>query len=410
MTGTTTKEKFDYLASLKSDITYNDSRKELLLQTLDTINVVQHLNTLGISYEKTGEGLVINSLQSIQQPFYYSTNDFLRDFKIEHFNHDIGIIEHELFYDSKNQVFLQNRQITDQNNLILNTYYYLKIKALLSNNLNVNSFANYTDHAKQKIVIISSIKGTMFIGFDTISPEIDPEISLQLFYEKLSNSINAKGYLSFLKSEVYDFLKNVEEKNRFTFLIKNLKTVLDNTDNNFEVYLSNFSFDELRDTLTNERIKYYNISREILSKIYGQITSVPIAISAITFATYKVEDKLTLILIFISFGVYAFFIFRLVNVLNGEIELLEKDFSIETPKIKADCKLDSAEIDKEIQTITDRITEVKSIIKTFKIVFVVLAILFLLFIVYQFSHPAILGDILFLKIVFGFQFCFLNPS
>jgi len=286
------------------------------------------LVTLGIDYDSTGEGTVFR-LGTINLPFYYSTEVFLRDFKIQDVNRDFGIINEYLFYQHTNNIFYKNGLRDNENNIIVETIAYLNIKQLLTDTIIPNAFANYIDNARRRIIIISAVKGTMLIGFPSIAPVITNGSKLNELFEKLNLSLKAKGFTSFFKSEVYEQLKNINEENRFICLVENLLLILENAERNFEVYLSNFSFNELKDKLTLERVKYFNTSKEILSKVYVQITSIPIAISAAAFATYKVDNRFTLILIFLTFFVYAIFVLRLLFLLKNEINLLKLDFDID---------------------------------------------------------------------------------
>ncbi len=276
---------------------------------------------------------------------------------------------------------------SEANNIITDTIAYLKIKQLLSDASVENSFANYLDNARRRIIIISATKGTLLIGFPIITPKITSTDDLRLLYLKLSNSISAKGFMSFFKSEAYDQLKNVEEEGRFEFLIQNLALILENAERNYEVYLSNFSFDQLKDRLTLERIKYFNTTKEILAKIYTQITSIPIAISATAFATYKVDSRFTLALIFLTFLIYSIFVLKILFLLRSEIITLSDDFKIEQPRIIGFAKLDETTIKKEINSINRRIKDVLDIANVFIVMFILLTVLFQSFLLYQFCFP-----------------------
>lgn len=316
---------------------------------------------------------------------------------------DIGIIECAIFYDFNSDVYYVNNELSIGNNLMLNTINYLKIKSILTDNSTADTFANYTDNARRKIITISGTKGTMLIGFPTITPLFDNGLNLKKIFERLVNSVNAKGYIAIFKNEVFDYLKPIQEEARFETLVNNLTLILDNTDRDFEVYMSNFSFDALKDKLTEERVKYFDATKDILAKAYVQITSIPIAISAAVFATYKVDDKFTLLLIFLAYGVYTFYVFKILLFLKGEIEIVENDFIVESTGIIQQSKLHNDIIQKETRNIKERIHSVKGIIKTFMRMFLLLSILFMLFVAYQYFSSTIkfaIGNIVLLRFSF----------
>lgn len=378
------KRQLNYITEVfeKSGGSYNPSMKELLLSKADKIVLAE----LGIDFEQTGEGVSIR-LGTPNFPLYFNEEVFLRDFRLQNLDSDFGLIQEHLYYEMASARCYKDNVVTSYENVISQTIIYLRIKELLSDTNTIDCFANYVDNARRKMVIISSVKGTMVIGFPNITPKLNDVADLELVYQKLTNSITAKGFMALFRSEVYDNLKNENEEDRFIYLVKRLKLILENSERNFEVYLSNFSFDELKDKLTAERVKYFNSTREILGKVYTQITSVPIAISAAAFSTYKVDNRITLVLIFAGFGIYAVFVNKLLLALKNETSIVESDFNSEKEKIVANSKLEKPQIEVEMNNIKVRIDDVKTTIKYFTRVFVSLCVLFLLFIVYQWLYP-----------------------
>ncbi|MBS3915810.1 MAG: hypothetical protein KG003_15045 [Bacteroidetes bacterium] len=405
-----TRKQFLFLSDLlKSSVyTYSPTQKLLTLTDKQFADLTEKSKHLNITFENTGEG---PSIALYNLPFFYDQQEYMQNFEISHSSRDFGILKFEnsgIYFNSTSQIFFDNIDNEYPNNEVINNLYYLNIREILCNTQRADfSFANYFDGAHRIVVFISATLGTMSIGYPAINPGIDAHIDLKKLCNRLEISLTAKGYVGLFKAEVFNQLKSIKEEDRFLYLVQNLNLILDNSDHNFDVFLSNFSFDKLRDSLRLEKAKYFNLTKDILSKIYSQITAIPIAISASVFATYKVDNSLVLFIILLAFIIYGFFVVRLLGVLSIEVGSLENDFNTDKTKIESESKLDMQTIKQEIDLIASRFVMMRGIIKYFRFAFYVLTILFIIFILMQiFISPGILENINDLTLKINFYYFF----
>lgn len=392
------RQQFNSLLELLNsgcDVHYSEGRREIKFPANTDLSGELETNFAGY-FDLTAEGAIITNLPSPNLPFFYSTENFLKDFDEQIFQGDFGVLiqedvsgnpYHGIFYDSTTQNFYLNDQVTHTSNSIRNNIFYRKLKTFISNP--DNGLTDYFDAVKNRLVIVTGTKGVMNIGYPTISPEFNNQYDLERLYQKTLKNFETKGYTNIFKFEVYDNVKSVKEEERLPHLIKNLDIVFENSDRNFEIYMSEFSFDKLKDSLKQEKLKYYNLTRDVLSKIYAQIASVPIAISASALATYKVTDKQLLLFILIVFVSYAFFIWRLSRTLKHEIKSVKVDFLLEKEDIIKYSKLEAKAIKIELDIIIRRISSVSKTITTFQVVFITLTLIFIIYLLCQLNANTI---------------------
>jgi hypothetical protein len=376
--------KIEYLFSLQKESTESDFNNgiSVTLSFPENKNIsvyTSELNNLGISCDPIEDNKIEIELskKNIGIKIFYNEGHFLKDFSKDDFNEDLAILNYNesflLFSSTNNKSFNNNGEL-DRDFFIENTYYYIKTLEFISN---INQFAEYTSNAYREIIIISPQKGKLIISYPNIKEKLPPFNRIKPNCEKLFDRINnTKGYPSFFKNELFDLLKNEERISRYPKFLLRLDVLLESADRSFEIYLNNFSFDDLKDKLKKDQETYFSKLRDILSKVFSQILAIPISISATVFASYKTDDFYIKVLIISAFTIYTIFSMYLLNMLNKDVREIENDFNEEEPIIIKKSKLPLVTIEKETNKVKRRIKEIHCTIKIFRyIVFILLILL-----------------------------------
>jgi uncharacterized protein YdcH (DUF465 family) len=179
----------------------------------------------------------------------------------------------------------------------------------------------FVDHFSwdQRIIVFTSLKkeGKLTLSFPLNVPDLQNSTSFKAKTEKFKQSFeeNNKHLPKFIKSELFNFLPKENKENRFLIFIDKLDEIVSIAEQNFEIYLSDLTLDNLKKEYIEYKDKYYQQLRDILSKITGQIIALPLSITASAFATYKTFDNpflLTIIIVaFFAFTIYSLFNLRL---------------------------------------------------------------------------------------------------
>lgn len=138
-------------------------------------------------------------------------------------------------------------------------------------------------------------------------------------------------------------LKGSEEDQRLTHFLKHAEEIIKNAHNNYELFISKFSFDNDKDKLNEQKRDFSVKLNSLLIGIQGKLLAIPIStILAIT--QFKDESTADYVLINISV-MFSSFLFLLIIywLIRSQIETIqsirqeivekERRFSIELPKL-----------------------------------------------------------------------------
>lgn len=389
------KSQFDYLVEQteKTGLKVAPVGGKILLDSTDDIE--KKLKELGINHSRLPEHIEIYTDKFKSSSFFSTLKSYLSFSDID-FTSDFAIIGEKVFFDASRSVFVKEGKDLLIDQVYGNNLYYLKIKSLFIdgieniNNANqsVKPIVNYHDETEGTMIMISATKGTMKIGYSQQNPAFDEGHHLKNCYETLVHSLAAKGFPELFKSEIYDSLKDQIEEARMQILIEKLPIIIENAERNFEVYINNFSFDELKDSLREEKIKYYNLTKDVLSKIYTQITGLTIVATATAFASSKTSGMTIGFFVLTAYVIYASFVGWLVYTLYKEVKNITSDFENECADIAAKSTLTAELIKTELKLIKDRLRGVKNLISAYAFCLIALSILFCSFIIVQMIVPS----------------------
>ncbi len=300
---------------------------ELKYDSVDSI--LKIIDKYNIKKEEIGQNTIRINLRQFEFPVFFDKNNFLSNVSLNDNKLDIGILNYDedefLFFDNKELKSFNSAGIFG-NHLIPNTYSYLKIKKIISS----DPIADYFSEANREIIIISPTKGRLAIGYPMIADNLDINEDIENYSKLLLNKLESKEFSKFFKNELYDFLSSAEKEQRLKFLALKLKTIIEAANRNYEIYLSNFSFDQIRNEYDSRKQKYFDEVRSIVNKLSGYSIGLPISISAASFAAFKTIDSIpTYILIISSFIVFSIYFIFMIRHNKDDLETLRTDFEFD---------------------------------------------------------------------------------
>lgn len=281
------------------------------------------------------------------------------------------------FYDQITKETFIGGQRSD-NYLISNTLSYLSLIEKIQN----EDFADYFNSENKEIVLYSSSNGILKINIPVVPIPLDNSLAysknVEIALKKLSND----DYIVHFKNQLF----KLEKESKFSqieSLFKHLDRLIQDAENNYQLQVKNFSFEKFKDDLQKEKEKYFSSLREILNKILSQTVGVPISIGASIFASYKIEDRLVLLIILLAFAIYVFFAIHFQLIYRKDVLEIEADFKKDFKKIIDESGLEPDTITIEQEKIKRRIKSIKNTIYGFIASITLLAILFFCFLAYQ---------------------------
>lgn len=324
---------------------------------------------------------------------YLNIEDFLNLFTKEYFESNIGILDYNsqpfYFNISNGEVCINGENEIDF--LILNSVAYLKFREYIES----DKFADYFNSQNNEVVIYTSEKGVKKIKIPRQIVLFNIKEDISGLIEEIIPRLDNLDFKNHFKNVLYSIEKGASSG--FDKLFINIQSLYDEAVNNYNIWSKKFSFDNLFSELRQKKDKYFSSLHDILSKLLGQITSVPIAISASVFATYKVNDPLVLILISIAFSTYILFTLYILGIFNNDIKYIDSDFKKDFLRIKEESGLNVVDIEREESKITRKIRVIANVIKILSGVFILLLGVFLYFVFYMMG-VSVYADLLVLSV------------
>jgi len=254
---------------------------------------------------------------------YKDIDDYRLKIKLDDFNDfktNILILNfsgNSFFYDKTKDSCLIN--FIDDNNCYLfsNTHYFFHLISFLKQHEHKEDhqfyFVDYFNKDNRRIIITSSAKqGKLTVGYEQKIPDFPLDKSIGRDIDRFIDAFNQKQMPKFIKTELFNVLPSCLEQNkRLEFFINHLPLILERAEQNFEIYLNDLTLDNFKKQYLDFRIKYFNLFRDILSKLTTQVLAFPLSISAAAFATYKVNNdeylSYSIVAAFVIFGMYSLF-------------------------------------------------------------------------------------------------------
>jgi hypothetical protein len=308
----------------------------------------------GINTDESGDTLSlkiksfigVNLICSKEIEKYFENSFTEEEFAILNTNGDY------CYNDLQNAKLIFNEQASSEFRIVCtNIYHYFK----LYNFLKSEEFADHHNDANSEIVIYSSAKGIFKIQYTAI-PTVEKAKEFSSSVLKLIEIATPIQLRFFFKNSLFTF-SNGTGVISINEILEKSQDIIAATKRDFELVSKQFDFDKFRDSLYKEKEKYFTNIRDIVNKIFSQAIGIPISISATVFATYKVsDDTLMLLLVWLSFILYAVFYIKIQWVYKGDIQELKTDFTNDFAIIKSKSGLPENLIQTEKEKIERKIS------------------------------------------------------
>lgn len=241
---------------------------------------------------------------------------------------DFHLNKFGIYYDQES--FLKKNRI----NTLNPEYYLLKEKVLSSENNDFNNsykaiiklIQNLKELSKfdsEKNLIIFQDKKAISILLDynirdlkKISNNLEP---INKFSEELIEKKNTEKYL-LLINELVEFLGEIKEEKRFSYLLRNFKEFYDKTEASYGFYLSNFSFNKLKMELDNSVLDFSKNIRSVINDSQTKLIAIPAA-SLLIYTNIDWDDSWVLKSLFLVISSFLFSFLIEVFIKNQESSL-----------------------------------------------------------------------------------------
>ncbi len=354
-----------------------DSGESIVFQFRNRDKVEKEIMPKSFDYEKVGKNEIsINLFQ--YQGLFYDKEQFLQHCDLDTFNSDIAIFFYRnkdyLYYNALDKITQIAEDIAETDYFIQNTFYYLKFY----HDFNSSEIISYHSSSSREFVIISPEKGKFLLGYPAIPPLIANDFILENNYNCFNDRNQSQEFQVFFREQIIESLSAYSKELRFPQLLYNIKSILEASERNYEIFLNKFSFEKLKENFRKERNEYFSAIRDIVNQLLNKIVSIPISISASVFAVYKLKDEprysWIVVVAFIIYSLFTSYLLRLLNLDIGEIKI---DFDKDIDTIKKSSNIPEATVNTESSKVYKKINRLNTTIGILQIILAMLSMLIL---------------------------------
>lgn len=363
---------FEYNGSLLTFVYQNNlsSNTNLLKQVFSGVNALLQ-NNIEI---KLSSCILENTF------FYFDIEDYFRqynDYSNNFYSSNIIILKNNetVLFKEKNELFSQSKAAL---------FNFIQYRELINFLISKNEFTPYHNETNKQFVIISKENGAFHIGYNLQDIRLSLIEDLEPLFSELKKGFANKEYIQFFKEVIISGIHQKETKDRFFEITKSLKVLLNLTERDYENYVLDFAFDKIKSKFKEERNKYFESLEKNIDIVSKQIISFPLTFGGTAFASYQVKDQPWILgLIVLAYLLYTIIAFKVLSLASYNIECLDADVKKEENEIESSYGKIYSDFKNDFDKIWKKISKLKNLIQTLKIILSILIVLFICFSIFQ---------------------------
>ncbi|MBF6653853.1 hypothetical protein C3B47_13375 [Flavobacterium columnare] len=304
---------------------------------------------------------------------YYNVKDYLVDdsYKDVYYNSDIIIID----FNGETIRKKADEDFSKEKALFFNYPIYKELFLFLKSN---NLFTTLYGESKNEIIIVNKKNGAFHIGYKSNELRVADFDNIQPLFLILKESFKNKEFVQFFKENIIVFgIGNNDTLDRFYHIVLNLNPILRLTERDYENYVLDFNFENIKSKFKDERNKYFESIEKNIESVNKQVLSIPLTFAATAFASYQVKDKSFIVfLILTGFILYSIIAFKMLNISKYNIDCIKGDVKKEEGEIKNNFLKNYTHFESDFKKIYSKICKIKSLINSIKWVLCAMLLLF----------------------------------
>ncbi|MEN2398361.1 hypothetical protein GKZ90_0001115 [Flavobacterium sp. MC2016-06] len=316
--------------------------------------------------------------------FFHDIKDYLINFdryKNAYLESDIVILRYQgtTLWKHKNEDFSQEKALVFNFPIYNEVFDFFKMNSL---------FTTFYSPIKNEIIILNKDNGAFHIGYKNLEEKVSLLSNLQPLIEILKTNFVNKEFVQFFKENITVIgIGNFDPKERFLEILKNLNPIILLTERDYENYVRDFNFENIKTKFKEERNKYFEGLEKNIGLVNKQVLSIPLTFAATAFASYQVKDKpLIVLLILIAFILYSIIAFKMLGISKFNIQCINEDVNKEEQEIKDNYSKNYVHFKEDFDKIRLKITKIEYLMSLIGWVLQGMLALFFLFSVFQYFN------------------------
>jgi hypothetical protein len=200
--------------------------------------------------------------------------------------------------------------------------------------------ADYTEEISSGVVssYVYLHKKRFNIDVDVFEPHILESLDgITIIQAKLNDESHAEQKKSILKEVLSGMLVLVPEKDRFGHIIKNFGDFSRRFSDNYDFFVSEFSFDDVRVEYEEKKRDYLSRINDVYTSSLMKMIGIPISLALMSFKMTAIVDDATFfthLLLFLAVMIYGFMMITLVENQKHTLDALKREYTSQMNRLK----------------------------------------------------------------------------
>lgn len=219
----------------------------------------------------------------------------------------------------------------------------------------ISSAASYVDETRSELVFIGNGKFSVPLNYTVNSIRNFETGHFDRFSEIFLDTVHSDQKLILLSEAIMNLSSSQPEKERISYIIQNIDTLIDEIKKGYRLFASSFSYAKIRSEIEEAKVEYISKIHKTFVDIQGQLLGIPIAAVIVASQLKKTSgcDGVFWTNLSVLVGACVFSLLLILSIINQWITLAT--IKSEVGKQKHKLKGDYAAISSDFESIFDGI-------------------------------------------------------
>ena len=177
-----------------------------------------------------------------------------------------------------------------------------------------------------------------------------------------------------LKGQIFSTMESLQKSDRFIIFCNLLEEIASNFSDNYDLFISKFSFQSDQENLMKQQYEYSKQISEILSSIQNKILAIPLSL-ILSYTQMKTEiiDRPFLINSFVVLGslIFTFLVWKLLGSQEEMLKLISSEFDFKRKRIIKEIPLLFKKMERGFETIDQQIERTNQMLLFLKVLTII---------------------------------------
>lgn len=207
----------------------------------------------------------------------------------------------------------------------------------------INLLISYSDHAHhltdkivQSVIFLHKSRLEVLISYtpDNLGEGMD---GISIVENLFDDKSHRDQKVSILKEVLYGFLINIEESKRLEYLIINFGEFSKRLNENYHLFVSEFSFDNVRQEYEESKRRYLTDLNSVFSSVQSKMIGIPISLAVASLKMSTIINETTFwtnVLLLVSIIIYSAMMFMLIKNQKHTLTAIRKEYESQMNRFK----------------------------------------------------------------------------